>query len=150
MTLPLSYIRNGGRRISQLHSHGRDYKTRLISCQATDWIRTSNLLITSEMHYRCATGAAPPLGLEPRTSGLTVQRNYQLCYRGIRKHKVSNDSGWTRTNDRLFRRQLLFPTELLSLKSRGAAVPFPLDLLIIRYFESSVKLNKSSLIPMYK
>ncbi len=28
----------------------------------------------------------------------------------------TNDSGWTRTNDRLLRRQLLYPAELLSQK----------------------------------
>ena len=45
-----------------------------------------------------------------RTRDMVINSHplYRLSYRGI------GDSGWTRTSDRLLRRQLLYPTELLS------------------------------------
>ena len=86
------------------------------------WTRTKNILINSQaqlpivlLGIMYSPKGKRSIGIEPTTSNLEGQRSTaELTPRG--------DSGRTRTYDRLLRRQLLYPTELLS--QRRGSTPF--------------------------
>ena len=71
--LPLHQFRKGWEiSLPALPSHKRKYKTSLKSCQASDWIWTSDQWFTKPLLYHWATEATPPAGFEPATRRLTV------------------------------------------------------------------------------